>query len=538
MDSSGGMFKIEKLSESNFHVWKHKVELIFAFRELDSHIDDSTRRPTDSAELEKWTKDDAKARAIIGLTLSDDHLEHVRECQTANDMWSTIIDLFQRKTLLNKLAARRRFYSAKMNDSEKAMAFISRIRQLASDCKAMDVDISDQDMAMTVLCGLPQKFEHLIVAIDAAADDDTLTMDFVKSRLLQEEQRMTDRSDSKPSPSSALVMQQGETSSQNMNVCTHCGKPNHHESRCWKKYPHLRPKRGPSKQSGLVVAGNKPMTDKDDHDSYVCLVSQVSSDCVRLACEADWIIDSGATAHICNDRNMFTSFETVESFDIRIGDQSGVRVSGKGKIDIMLLVSGKPVKCMLSDVLYAPTMGFNMLSVRRMSRAGQRTVFQEHDCYVEKDNKVLAEGVVRNGLYYLSTCVTNDGNIPSMGLIADLNLWHQRLAHVHVDGIRDMVRNGVVEGIKVDLKKSICRCDACVYGKSTRAPIPQIGGARAEDILELVHTDVCGPFPVPSIGGSNYFVSFVDDHSRFTWIYPIQSKSDVFRNIQEMACHG
>lgn len=91
-----------------------------------------------------------------------------------------------------------------------------------------------------------------------------------------------------------------------------------------------------------------------------------------------------------------------------------------------------------------------------------------------------------------------------------------------------MVRQNIVEGIKVDLKRDILHCEACVYGKSTRSPTAQSGGARAVNILDLVHTDVCGPFPVPSLGNSLYFVSFVDDRSRFAWVYPIQAKSDVF----------
>ena len=109
MEGSSGMFKIEKLSESNFHVWKQKVELVLAFRELDDHISDSVSAPQTDPEHAVWVKADAKARAVIGLTLSDEHLEHVRDCETAGAMWSAIRDLFQRKTLLNKLACRRRF---------------------------------------------------------------------------------------------------------------------------------------------------------------------------------------------------------------------------------------------------------------------------------------------------------------------------------------------------------------------------------------------------------------------------------------------
>ena len=118
-------------------------------------------------------------------------------------------------------------------------------------------------------------------------------------------------------------------------------------------------------------------------------------------------------------------------------------------------------------------------------------------------------------------------------IAADLSLWHQRMAHVNAGGIRDMVKNGVVEGVNLDLKSDASECTACVYGKSTRAPVPRQGGSRSSKILDLVHTDVCGPFPVESLGGSRYFLSFVDDYSRYAWIYPIKAKSEVFGRLKQ-----
>ena len=127
------------------------------------------------------------------------------------------------------------------------------------------------------------------------------------------------------------------------------------------------------------------------------------------------------------------------------------------------------------------------------------------------------------GLYCLKTHTppteSTSTDSPAVPLAADVNLWQQRLAHVHVDGIRDMVKHGVVQGVALDKKAQIRRCKACVYGKSTRAPIPRQGGARASKVLDLVHTDVCGRVPEASIGGSLYFVTFIDDHSRFAWVY-------------------
>jgi len=270
--SGGGIggFKIEKLGESSYHVWMQKVELVLALRELEDHIYDS-RPPIDEAELAVWQKNDAKARAIFCLTLYEEHLEHVRELESAAEMWEAIKNLFQRKTLLKRLTARLRVYAVKMTYKEKAIAFISRVRQPTSDKKAMGEVVSDQEITMAVLCGLPAKYEHRIVVIDTVADDEKLMIEFVKGRLLQEEHRLSDRSSS-PSlsstsgPNSALVMRTccGASTRQGERYArvSHCGKKGHPESKRLKKHPHLRPTN--SKQKGLVSDANfdspNPMT--------------------------------------------------------------------------------------------------------------------------------------------------------------------------------------------------------------------------------------------------------------------------------------
>jgi len=521
----GGNFRIDKLTDSNYHIWKRKIKRVLGYRDLEDHIDADEKPPTDPTALKQWKKEDKKTQAIIELTISDDHFKQIGDLSSALETWNALRDLFQRKTLLNKLSARRRFYTAKMGDGETAMSFMSRVYQLADDCQAMDVSIDDKETAMTVLCGLHAKYEHLIVAIDAAADDTKLSMDFVKSRLLQEEQRMSDREDVKPSLDAALVNNGNSVGSSDV-VCGYCKKKYHTESTCWKKHPHLRPKRGKQNQTGMVA--NAPdNSEAHDEESYVCLMAGKMNPTASRASAAEWIIDSGATAHICHDRSMFCTIEDIEPFDISIGDKSGIRAEGRGKVELTLSVCGKSRRCMLNEVLFAPTMGYNMLSVSAMRKLGVQTTFGE-DCRMSKGEILLAEGALRGNLYYLSTSTTEEATGDSVALVADLNLWHQRLAHVHVDGIRDMVRNGVVEGVKVDLKKNIDRCKGCVYGKITRAPIPRSRGARATRVLELVHTDVCVKFPVPSLGGSLSFVSFIDDCSRYSWVYPILHKNDVF----------
>ena len=57
-------------------------------------------------------------------------------------------------------------------------------------------------------------------------------------------------------------------------------------------------------------------------------------------------------------------------------------------------------------------------------------------------------------------------------------------------------------------------CETCQFGKQTRNPFPK-EAVRSKKALELIHSDVCGPMPVNSVGGSRYFVTFVDDYTRY-----------------------
>ncbi len=105
-------------------------------------------------------------------------------------MWEEICNVHQRHTLLDKLAARRDFYTAATKQGEKMLVYINRVRQMASVLESMGVTIDDKEKAMAVLNGLPKRFETISTALDAIGDDDpSFTFDKVRSRLLQEEKR-------------------------------------------------------------------------------------------------------------------------------------------------------------------------------------------------------------------------------------------------------------------------------------------------------------------------------------------------------------
>lgn len=379
-----------------------------------------------------------------------------------------------------------------MENSEKVKSLHSRVRQLAAECKAMDVIIDYQDVAMTVLCGLLPKYEHLIVAIDAVVDDENLTIDFVKSLLLQEERRIAECEDVKPSVDSALINKQRESHRNRViPVCTHCKRAYHTETNCWDKYALLKPTQGEGKESGMcakVIPVDKN-SDSDD-DAVVCLMENVVDSSLARAYSVKWIIDSGATSHICNDRHMFSSLAKTNPTSVQLGDKSWVKTFVRGSVDVLLSVYGKPRRCNMKNVVYSPSMGYNMWSVQVMSLMGTIAVFDEHKFHVKKMDLTIS-----HGLYYLTTFNEWNEEPGAQALVADLNLWHQRMANVNVDGIPSIDKDGVVEGVKFDPKPKLSRCKACVYGKISRPPVSEKRGLVHRRPLGLFIQMFADPFP-------------------------------------------
>ena len=63
-------------------------------------------------------------------------------------------------------------------------------------------------------------------------------------------------------------------------------------------------------------------------------------------------------------------------------------------------------------------------------------------------------------------------------------------------------------------------CEECILGKMHRAPFPKDATVRGVRKLQLIHSDVCGSMRTHSLGGYAYFLTFIDDMSCFTWVYP------------------
>nr|CAN72663.1 hypothetical protein VITISV_031849 [Vitis vinifera] len=135
--------------------------------------------------------------------------------------------------------------------------------------------------------------------------------------------------------------------------------------------------------------------------------------------------------------------------------------------------------------------------------------------------KTIGIGRESQGLYHL----TSDSS-PAVCISTDAPLLiHNRLGHPSLSKFQKMVpRFSTLSSLP---------CESCQLGKHTRVSFPKRLNNRAKSPFELVHTDVWGPCRTASTLGFQYFVTFIDDYSRCTWLFLMKNRAELFSIFQK-----
>ena len=138
-----------------------------------------------------------------------------------------------------------------------------------------------------------------------------------------------------------------------------------------------------------------------------------------------------------------------------------------------------------------------------------------------------------NGLLNLDRSDTHSHNIDAKRCKVDNDSatyqWHCRLGHIGVKRIKKILADGLLESRDYE---SFDACEPCLMGKMTKTPFSGTM-ERGIDLLEIIHTDLCGPMSVEARGRYHYFLIFTDDLSRYEYIYLMKHKSETFEKFKE-----
>jgi hypothetical protein len=252
-----------------------------------------------------------------------------------------------------------------------------------------------------------------------------------------------------------------------------------------------------------------------------------------------WISDTGATDHFTPDlANIQHPTEYTGTDTNTVGNGNTLPIT---HIDHAQLRASKHL-FNLRHTLRVPNMKSNLLFVYKCCKDNNcsfhfdASKFSIHEI---PSGKVLYKGLNEAGLYPIhghpfkhSSNVSQFNSLPlvksaSVGVRASnssASTWHSRLGHPHVKILSHVFNKMSMP--KPDCTSTNLFCKHCILGKMTQLPFPT-SCTKTTAPLQLVHSDVWGPAPVTAHNGTKYYVSFIDDFSRFTWFFPLKHKSEV-----------
>lgn len=236
----------------------------------------------------------------------------------------------------------------------------------------------------------------------------------------------------------------------------------------------------------------------------------------------EWLPDSGATAHITNSHHKLQQASIYDGNDsIMVGNGNFLPITHTGSASLPSTSGKLP----LNDVLVYPEITKSLLSVSKLTR-DYPCIFQ-FDCddvlILDKaTKKVLTMGNHNNGLYKLGNLLDHVF-FSIRQQAASEDVWPHRLGYPHPQILHHLCAS---KSISVN-KSTKLVCEACQLGKSSRLPF-SASSFVASRPLERIHCDLRGLSPIMSVQGFIYYVIFIDNHTRFCWLYPLKLKSSNF----------
>jgi transposase InsO family protein len=242
-----------------------------------------------------------------------------------------------------------------------------------------------------------------------------------------------------------------------------------------------------------------------------------------------WVADSGASRHMAWSREGFSNYKRHEG-EIFTANGDTFDVIGKGDFRIGLGSS----KITLEDVLHAPDLTDNLLSISTMVRHGFTTVTDVDGMKIYHSKKLIAWTRDSGGMYTFSDESTNAALLGRSSEVSRREyqgkkqlehlLWHRRLGHASDAIVKRMRRGEAESGVKeTTIQTSDEICEPCKMAKS-QLSISKSTNRATSRVLELVHIDTWGPAPTGDPLNKMYFLTITDDYSRKLWIRALSGK--------------
>lgn len=502
---SSALYQIEKLDDTNYDGWKVLMKSVLVHCDLWEYVSGDKEVPKEAAALAAWKLKDEKALATLILSVKSTQLLHVKNAKTSADAWIRLKEVHSPSGPARKVTIFKSLLNLKMCEGASMSEHLNKFFDLFEKLSELDIQLQDELLAIILLCSLSKNYDNFIIAIESR--DELPSTSVLKTKLLEEEKRRESETKIEEPHETAFFAnkQRNQQQSEKQN------RPVKQRGKCYKCQ-----KRGHFAAACRLNGAVKP--------NINCAMLNMSNTYTELN-SSTWILDSGSTSHMCCSKSMFTYLKTHKE-KVELAGDKYIFSEGVG----VVCIETETTKLSLHNVLYVPDLKTNFLSVSKLTGTCKVIFDENYAKIISRACGTEAMKAKRTGDLFI---YVPNNNILCAAMVNRGNIieWHRKYGHLNMKSLELLSKNNMVRGMDI---KNIGKvdCDICLKGKISALPFPKYSSRFSKNILEIIHSDVCGPMHTSSLSGAKYMVSFVDDFSRKIFIYFIKKKSDVFEKFK------
>lgn len=388
-------------------------------------------------------KQDNKCRSVLIGAVADSHLEYIKDKRSPKEIWDGLHEVFERKSLTNRFMLKRKLLEMKHDERSSLESHFLRFDQLIRELKSTGAKMDEEDIVCHLMLTMPVSYESVNTAMEAVSEK--LTLEFVKGKYLDVESKRKGRNSSANQDLEEVAFA-GKSGKWRLK-CFGCGKIGHKRADCPESGQRQEQAQDRErKESTKFSAAAKTV-------SFVAGSGSVSDEKSRR-----WYLDSGASDHMANQRELFQNLEVLEEPVWIATAKKGVKLVARqrGEINVYSTIDGKQIHIRMENVLFVPELTQNLMSLRRLESSGKKVIFHKGKVVVEDaDQDVVATGKQVGVLYAMDFhyLVTPYSAMVTGKITKEQELWHQRFGHIGNGNLMKLMDKNMVVGM--DLSSNV-----------------------------------------------------------------------------------
>lgn len=490
----------------------------------------------DQIAHEKWERCNRMSLMVMKKSIDITIRGAIPESENAKTYLESVEEYYKGTSKVHASTLILKLLTTKYDGKGSIRKHLMTMNDIANKLKALDMPIGDTFLVHFVMTSLPASFETFKVNYNAQKDK--WKMSELIEMCVQEEERQ--KLDNKPEV--AYLM-----------AANHPNKKRKGKFQP-KEYPKFQ-KKDPGMSNSSNYSKNKPYCKfcrKDGHKQKDCKdfkewltkkgnhLNMITESFNLNVPTNSWWFDSGSMVHVTNSKQGFLTIQKLSRNQrtLKLGNGQEVAVEAVGTLQL-IMKTGLCLK--LYDTLFIPEITRNLVSGPKLDIDGYDVSHGHGKLTIYLNSQVFGFGYLDCGLYRLElddvfsnsllSYNINDSSTkrkPQRDLETSSKLWHQRLGHISRDRLSRLVKVEVLPPLDFN---DFGTCIECLKGKMTS--VNKKGATRSSKLLEIIHTDISGPYNITGITGHNSFITFIDDYSRYMYLYLIKEKSESLTTFKD-----